>query len=90
VYAAPVYYQRSSSKATTSLVMGIMGIIILPIVFSLLAIIFAAQAKTEIDRNPAIQGGGKATAGMVLGIVGLAAWAIILIAIMSASGGSTY
>jgi hypothetical protein len=65
--------------------MGIIGIIVLPIVFSVLAIVFGTSARNEIDANPGMEGRGKATAGVVLGTIGLAAWALILIAV--AGGG---
>jgi hypothetical protein len=63
--------------------MGILGIIVLPIVFSILAIAFGVSARSEMDRDPQLEGRGNATAGIVLGIVGLAFWALILIAVAS-------
>jgi hypothetical protein len=74
---------QSSSKATWALVTGILGIIILPVVFSILAIVFGVQAQSEVERNPGMEGKGRATAGIVLGIIGLIAWAIILITLMN-------
>jgi hypothetical protein len=91
--AAPAAYEtpyaqaprRNSSKATWALVLGILGILVLPIVFSILAIVIGVSARSEIDRTPSvISGRGNATAGIVLGIIGLVGWALILIA---ASGG---
>lgn len=72
---------RQNSKATASMVLGICGIVVLPIVFSVLAIIFAVSARSEIDRNPGMENRGRATAGLWLGIAGLAFWALLLIAI---------
>lgn len=78
-YAQPVTSAKSS-KATWALVMGILGILLIPIVFSILAIVFGVSARSEIDRNPQISGRGNATAGVVLGIIGLAGWALIFAA----------
>jgi hypothetical protein len=78
---APAGQQRTPGKATAALVLGIIGIFILPIVCSTLAIIFGVQARNEIDRDPSLGGRGLATAGMVLGIVGIALgilWAVIV------------
>lgn len=70
-----------NSKATASLVLGIFGVFLIPIVFSLLAIIFAVSARSEIDSDPRMDNRGSATAGLWLGIVGLAGWALILISL---------
>jgi hypothetical protein len=71
---------RKSSKAKASMVMGIVGLLVFPIVFSVLAIIYAVSARGEIDKDPGIQNGSQATAGLWMGIVGLAFWALILVA----------
>ncbi len=71
-YAAAPAGQRTPGKATASLVLGIVGLFICPIVCSVLAIVFGHQARQEIDADPALGGRGMATAGFVLGIVGLA------------------
>jgi hypothetical protein len=81
---APQVAGRKNSKATASMVLGILGLLLIPIVFSVLAIIFAVSARSEIDKDPTMDNKGKATAGLWLGIVGVAGWALILIA---ASGG---
>ncbi|MDX6593455.1 MAG: hypothetical protein QOJ13_2651 [Gaiellales bacterium] len=63
---------RASGKATMSLVFGILGVIVLPMVFSLLAVAFGIIAKREVRQNHEMSGNGRATAGIVLGIAGLA------------------
>jgi hypothetical protein len=60
-------------------VLGIVGLIVCPIVCSVLAIVFGQQAKGEIERDPTLGGRGIAQAGFVLGIVGLVAGAIFLV-----------
>ncbi len=71
-----------SGKATASLVLGIIGIFVCPIVLSILAIVFGVQSRKEITNSMGrIKGHGMATAGLVLGIVGLALmpiWFIIV------------
>ncbi len=72
---------RSLGKATAAMVCGIIGILICPIVLSVLALVFGVQSKNEIDRNPgAYTNRGQAQAGFILGIIGLCSipvWVII-------------
>ena len=73
-------------KATASLVLGILGMIIpfLSIVLSILAIVFGTGAKREIDASSGSLGGrGLATAGVILGWVGVVIWAFFLIAVFA-------
>src|SRR3954451_10980518 len=71
----------ASSKATTALVLGIVGLLMCPIVCSILAIVFAKQAYTEIDYSGGRIGGrGNAQAGLILGWIGLALWGLGILA----------
>jgi hypothetical protein len=54
------------------MVLGIVGLVIAPIICSIPAVVFGYKAKNEISRDPSVQGGGQATAGIVLGWVGIA------------------
>jgi hypothetical protein len=74
--------QRGSGRATASLILGIVGILLcFTIVVPVLAIIFGVMARKEINRSQGtVTGGGKATAGLVLGIVGLVLGALIIVA----------
>jgi hypothetical protein len=63
--------QRTSGYAVASLVCGILGFLVLPIVLSILAIVFSRSAESEIRRDPAVGGEGFARAGFVLGVIGL-------------------
>jgi hypothetical protein len=76
---------QTPGKATASLVLGILGLILpVPVVLNVLAIVFGNGAKREIDGSGGGLGGrGLATAGAVLGWVGLVAWAVILVAILA-------
>jgi Domain of unknown function (DUF4190) len=68
---------KTSGLAIASLVLGILWIYGLG---SVLAIIFAAVAKQNIKQsNGWVTGGGMATAGLVLGIIGAAVLVLIII-----------
>jgi hypothetical protein len=83
----PVMAQVNNSKATASLVLGIVGLFVCPIVCSVLAIIFGSTAKNEIAASGGWQTGeSNARAGIILGWIGLALailggiiWAIVVI-----------
>ncbi len=59
--------------AVASLVLGIVGLVLCPIlVLSILAIVFGVKARRRIKASGGQLGGsGQATAGLVLGIIGL-------------------
>jgi hypothetical protein len=85
-YGAP---RRTEGLAVASLVLGIAGFVVCPLVCSVLAIIFGLQAKTKIRQDPSLQGEGMAQAGFILGIVGLAIGAIVLIIIIIAAANNS-
>jgi len=57
--------------AIASLVMGIANFIFLPVLGSILAVIFGIIARRDINRNPNLDGWGIAVVGLVLGLIGL-------------------
>ncbi|HEY5533090.1 MAG TPA: ABC transporter permease subunit [Candidatus Anoxymicrobiaceae bacterium] len=59
-----------SGWAKASLIMGILGLTVIPVVGAVLAIVFARIAKKQILRTD-LGGDGLATAGQTLGIIGL-------------------
>lgn len=64
---------HTSGLAITSLVAGILGWTIAPMIGSIVAVITGHMAKNEIRRSGGlINGDGMATAGLVLGYVSLA------------------
>jgi hypothetical protein len=69
----PTYAQpgQTNGKAVISLVLAIVGLFVIPIILSVLAIIFGWAALTDIDRNARTSGKGLAIAGIVIGIIGL-------------------
>jgi hypothetical protein len=74
----PMYVLPDHPKATTALIVGIVGVAGtflcgLPVLVSPVAWVLGAKARREIRNAPQQWGGeGKATAGMVLGIIGTA------------------
>lgn len=63
----------TDGRATASLVFGILGFIVLPLIGPIVALILGVSAKRRIRAEPGVVGGdGMATAGIVLGSIGLA------------------
>ena len=77
-----VYSQRSTNGfAIASMVLGILWIYSIG---SILALVFGYKARKEIDQsNGAQQGRGMATAGIVLGYIGLAGILLFIFAIIA-------
>jgi hypothetical protein len=72
---------QTSGKATAAMVLGICGITMCPIICSILAIVFAKQAYTEIDYSGGrFTGRDQAKAGLILGWVGLGLWGFGILA----------
>jgi hypothetical protein len=86
---APVSYpmmaQITNSKATASLVLGIIGIFMCPVVCSVIAIILGSMAKSEIAASGGYQTGeSNAKAGIILGWIGLALAAVSVMIVVIA------
>jgi len=78
-----VVYQPlpTSNMALASLIMGILGWVVLPIIGSLLAVILGHAALGEIDRREGQIGGrGMAQVGLILGYVALVLSALSIVA----------
>ena len=79
-YQQNYYYPQKhpgESAATGALVCGIIGLFFLGLVLGIIAIV---QGRKAVRLG---YPGGKATAGIVLGVISLIGWAIIMIAIAS-------
>ena len=71
---------ETSMWAIASLVLGVGAFVFVPIICAILAIIFAVMAKSRIRKSEGGLGGsGFATAGLVLGILGLLLPILLLI-----------
>lgn len=76
---APMYQPQppTSSKATTSLVLGIVSLIFCGLLLGIPAMVVARQAKREIRESGGRVGGdGLATAGFVTGLIGTI-WSVV-------------
>ena len=70
----------SSGKSTAALVLGILGLVFCPLICSVLALVFGYQSRREIDASGGrMSGRGNATAGIVLGWIGVALTAIFIV-----------
>jgi hypothetical protein len=68
----PAYAVPNSSLAIISLVAGILGFTFFPFIGSIVAVITGSMAKKEIQQSAGTLGGdGMATAGLVLGWIGI-------------------
>jgi hypothetical protein len=78
----PAYVQAppTSNMALVSLIMGILGWVALPIIGSVLAVVFGHAALGGIDRSEGQAGGrGMAQIGLILGYVALALWVLSIV-----------
>jgi hypothetical protein len=70
---------QTPGSATAALILGICALVVCPMICGPLAIVYGNRAKSEINSsNGRLTGGGLATAGIVLGWIGVA-WAVIVI-----------
>jgi hypothetical protein len=71
-----------SQAARSALVLGIIGLAILPIVFSVPAIVMAVRARREIARTPGLHGSDAAGWGLATGIAGVALGIILIFTVV--------
>jgi hypothetical protein len=70
-------------------VLGIGGFVVFPVVLSILAIVLGNAAKREIRERPGLGGEGMASAGVVLGWIGVAVMALALLFFVAVVGASS-
>lgn len=84
----PVAYRQTSAMAIVSLVAGMLGWSLLPVIGSVVAIVTGHLARGEIRRRPeALEGDGLAVAGLVLGYLMVAMTVVGLLFIFLFFGG---
>ena len=71
-----------SQKARASLFFGIVGLAVLPIVFSIPAIVLAVTARREIARTPGLHGSDAAGWGLATGIMGMVLGILLILTIV--------
>lgn len=62
---------RVEGTAIASLILGIAGFLVCPLVCHILAIILGNQAKAKIAANPGLEGEAMAKAGVIMGWIGV-------------------
>jgi len=84
----PAREQRTSPLAIGSLVASILGLTALPTVGSVIGLVLGYVARTEIRDDESVNGEGLATAGIILGWigVGLTLVAFLLVALVLVLG----
>ncbi|MBT3389795.1 MAG: DUF4190 domain-containing protein [Chloroflexi bacterium] len=71
-YYGPPASAQNSSMAVISLIAGILGLTLFPVLGSIIAVITGPMAKKEIAASAGTLGGeGLAQAGMILGWIGI-------------------
>lgn len=68
----PATGQKTSTLAIGSLVASILGLTALPTVGSVIGLVLGYVARTEIRDDESVTGEGLATAGIILGWIGVA------------------
>jgi hypothetical protein len=58
-------------KASAALILAVLGVILVPILCSALAVVFGIQASRALTSFPAANGGGRALAAIYVGAAGL-------------------
>ena len=69
--ATPSVPPQTTGNAIASLVLGIVAVVAVPLI-GVLALVFGYRARDELRRDPTLGGEPLATAGIVLGWVGVA------------------
>jgi uncharacterized paraquat-inducible protein A len=70
--------ERSSRTAKIALVLGLLGIAVMPVVLSIPAVIWALRARRELAADPTLHGSDAASWGLMLGIAGTIAGVVLL------------
>ena len=88
-YGQPPFAAQSAGTNGFAIASFVLGVVWLWWLGSILALIFGYVAKRQIDRSGGVQGGrGLATAGIVLGWIGVAVLALVILGIAVSAGSS--
>jgi hypothetical protein len=68
--------KNNPTSGVVALVMGILGLTALPLIGSILALVFGAQSRNEVANNPQYYSDDLGRIGRILGWVGLALTAL--------------
>jgi len=67
-----------NGKAIASVVLGVCGFVVLPLLASVAAIVLGSLARGEIARAGTTRGNRFASAGIVLGAAGIVLWIVVV------------
>jgi hypothetical protein len=74
----------SSGAATAALILGICGLVLCPLIPSILAVVFGSKARNEIDASGGqMEGRGLAVAGLILGWIGIALCTLLILFVVA-------
>jgi uncharacterized membrane protein YvbJ len=80
-YSTPPSYQqyqkRDNTKGIIALVFGILGLFLLPIIGSIVAIILGALSRSQEEDN------SLGTIGIILGVIGIICWIVFFVVLFS-------
>lgn len=71
-----------SQAARASLFFGLVGLAVLPIVFSVPAIVLAVKARHQIARTPGLHGSDAAGWGLATGIIGMVLGVLLILTVV--------
>lgn len=78
------FQKQTVGTATTSMIFGILGFVLLGIIGSIVAVICGHIAKAKIRKNPEQLGGeGMALAGLVMGYIGIALNLLVILILVA-------
>jgi len=69
-----------NGKAIASVVLGVCGFVVLPLLASVAAIVLGSLARGEIVRDEATRGTRLARLGIALGVAGIVVWIVLVAA----------
>jgi hypothetical protein len=72
----------TSQAARSALVLGLIGLAVLPIVFSVPAIVMAVRARRELAQNPTLHGREAAGWGLATGIMGTVLGILLILTVV--------
>lgn len=88
----PAGVDQTNPQATVALVLGVLGLVVVPYLLSIAAIVVANRADRVADALPGAPGRSAARTGRILGYVGLGLWLFVpllfIVALVAGSSGS--
>jgi hypothetical protein len=88
----PAAVDQANPQATIALVLGVLGLVAVPYLVSIAAIVVANRADRVADALPGAPGRSAARMGRILGYVGLGLWVFVpllfIVALVAGSSGS--